>query len=224
MFCIWYSISCFFKHIKRRKKGERRDDPDDPERKRNEVQDGALWAGWGREKDFWGIGAALAWVNLGRPKISSGGWRENWYRPVRAVRAPWPAGPDSPDFGRQPHAFHVSLNVSVKAKQQAILQRDWYQGRVRVTGRLKQGLVNWGRATFVIGKIEKILILLLLFAVYGKPEPTGTFIGPWVNRHLHLYHGKSQGCPVLHLGEWDPAVSVLILKHLGRWFKHLNSF
>jgi hypothetical protein len=57
MFCIWYSISCFFKHIKRRKKGERREDPHDPERKRNEVQDGALWAGWGREKKkFGGLG------------------------------------------------------------------------------------------------------------------------------------------------------------------------
>ncbi len=123
--------------------------------------------GGGEKKDFWGVGAALAWVNLGRPKISLGGWRGTWYHPVRAVRAPWPAGPDSPDFGRQPHAFHVSLNVNVKAKQQAILHRDWYQGRVRVTGRLKQGMVNWGRATFVIGKIEKIL--LLLFAVYGKP-------------------------------------------------------
>jgi hypothetical protein len=51
-----YSISCFFKHIKRRKKGERREDPDEPERKRNEVQDGALWAGRGREKDFWAGG------------------------------------------------------------------------------------------------------------------------------------------------------------------------
>jgi hypothetical protein len=88
MFCIRYSISCLFKDIKRRKKGERREDPDDPERKRNEVQDAALWAGRGREKDFWGVGAALAWVNLGRPKISSGGWRGNWYHPMRAVRAP----------------------------------------------------------------------------------------------------------------------------------------
>jgi hypothetical protein len=82
-------------------------------------------------------------------------------------------------------------------------------------------MVNWGRTTFAIGKIEKIL--LLLFAVYGKPAPTGTFISPWVNRHLHLYHGKNQVCPVLlHLGEWDPAVSVPILKHLRRRFKHLN--
>jgi hypothetical protein len=57
MFCIRYSISCFFKHIKRRKKGERREHPDHPERKRNEVQDGALWAGPGREKkSFGGLG------------------------------------------------------------------------------------------------------------------------------------------------------------------------